>query len=180
RRGLHPRRDARDRPVPPAPLPDHLRRRPRGHRRAATRTRRRSRRVVRHTGGVVRAETLTIIWPLADLIAMNHERRMHYQRRAKLVRNIRAEVAAAAADIEPFTGRMKAAARFQWADKRRRDTSNLFPTLKAAVDGLTDAGVLPNGDDDRHVADTAIGVELPPNPALKGYARMVLTIEEVG
>lgn len=128
----------------------------------------------------MRAETLTIIWPLADLIAMNHERRMHYQRRAKLVRNIRAEVAAAAADIEPFTGRVKVAARFQWADKRRRDTSNLFPTLKAAVDGLTDAGVLPNGDDDRHVADTAIGVELPPNPALKGYARMVLTIEEVG
>lgn len=126
----------------------------------------------------MRSETLTLIWPHADLITMNAERRMHYQRRAKLVRAIRAEVAASAVDVEPFDGPVAITARFQWATKRLRDSSNAFPTAKAAIDGLVDAGALPHGDDDRWVRDTSIGVDLPANPALKGYARMTLTITE--
>jgi len=126
---------------------------------------------------VTRTETLTVIWPRAELIDMNAERRMHYHQRSKLVHAIRTAVARAAADLDPFTNPVTIAALFQWGDNHRRDSSNLFPTCKAAVDGLTDAGVLP-GDHDAIVRDTSIGVDLPPNPALKGYARMTLTITE--
>lgn len=128
---------------------------------------------------MTRSETLTIIWPRAELIDMNAERRMHHHQRARLVKAIREETARTAADIAAFDGPVTIAVRFQWGDHHRRDSSNLFPTAKAAVDGLTDAGVLP-GDHDAIVRDTAIGVDLPPNLALKGYARMTLTITETG
>ena len=127
---------------------------------------------------MTRTETLTIIWPRAAMVDMNAERRMHHHQRAKLVKAIRAETHAAAVDIPAFDGPVTVTARFQWGDNHRRDTSNLFPTVKAAVDGLTDAGVIP-GDHDAIVRDTAIGVEMPPNPALKGYGRMVLSITEM-
>ena len=103
---------------------------------------------------------------------------LHHHQRAKLVKAIRAETCSAAVDIPAFDGPVTVTARFQWGDNHRRDTSNLFPTFKAAVDGLTDAGVIP-GDHDAIVRDTAIGVEMPPNPALKGYGRMVLEISEL-
>lgn len=121
---------------------------------------------------------LTVIFPTTALLAMNHERRMHYHQRAKVVAAIRTEVAQAAADITPCAGPVTITARFQWATNQRRDTSNWFPTVKAAVDGLVDAGVLP-GDHDTIVRDTSIGVDLPANPGLKGYARLALTITEV-
>ena len=37
-----------------------------------------------------------------------------------------------------------------WPDKRRRDVSNIEPTLKALIDGCVDAGLLPD-DDDTHL-----------------------------
>lgn len=37
-----------------------------------------------------------------------------------------------------------------WPDNRRRDAHNLMPTIKACIDGIVDAGLLPD-DDDSHL-----------------------------
>lgn len=124
------------------------------------------------------ARTVSLIWPVDQLVNLNAERSMHHQQRAKLVRPLRDAFRALAVDVAPLTGPVIVTGRFQWADKRVRDTSNWLPTLKAAVDGITDAGVLAK-DDDTTVLDTRIGVDLPPAPGLAGYCRITVTIEEV-
>lgn len=40
--------------------------------------------------------------------------------------------------------------RLDWPDQRRRDPANWAPTAKAIVDGLVDAGLIPD-DDHRHL-----------------------------
>lgn len=120
-----------------------------------------------------------LVLPLAELMNLNAERTMHYQTRSRRVHAIREATRSVAADAAPVDGPVAIEARFQWADARARDTSNWFPTVKAMVDGLVDAGVLPR-DDDRTVRHTGIGVDLPPQPGLKGYAQIVLTVTETG
>lgn len=132
---------------------------------------------VRASVGVMTTETITLIWPTADLINLNAERTWHHQRRARMVRAIRAEVAAMAADLHRFDGQVTITARFRWHDARRRDTSNLLPTIKAAVDGLVDAGVLPD-DSDRYVRAVTIAGDVD-GGITRGYAAMTLTVEEV-
>lgn len=41
-----------------------------------------------------------------------------------------------------------------WPDKRRRDRSNMAPTIKAYLDGVVSAGVLPDDSDAEIVAET--------------------------
>lgn len=50
-------------------------------------------------------------------------------------------VTLAAADLEVALG---------WPTRVRRDAHNVIPTLKALIDGMVDAGLLPD-DDDRHL-----------------------------
>lgn len=119
--------------------------------------------------------TVTLTWPTAQLVNLNAERKMHPKARNRLVQPIRAAAKAQAADATPTTGPVVITARFQWADEHRRDTSNWLPTVKAMVDGLVDAGVLP-GDHDAIVHDTRIGADLPAQRGLKGYVRIALTI----
>ena len=123
--------------------------------------------------------TFRLILPTSELVNLNAERSMHPKARARLVKPIREATRDLAAGHEQITGRVIIAARFQWADARIRDSSNWAPTVKAMVDGLVDAGVLP-GDDDRYIDDTRCGVTLPPQRGLKGYVRIVLTVEGVG
>jgi crossover junction endodeoxyribonuclease RusA len=40
-------------------------------------------------------------------------------------------------------------------DNRRRDTTNLFPSIKAAMDGIVDAGVLKD-DSDKYIVSYEI------------------------
>jgi crossover junction endodeoxyribonuclease RusA len=46
--------------------------------------------------------------------------------------------------------RARITAWFTFPDRRRRDVGNLFPTIKACVDGCVDAGLIPD-DDDAHL-----------------------------
>lgn len=57
--------------------------------------------------------------------------------------------------------------------RRRRDVTNAMPMVKACVDGLVDAGLLPDDDDTR-----VVGPDLRPDPepAPPGYYRVTLTI----
>jgi hypothetical protein len=49
---------------------------------------------------------------------------------------------AQAAGLGPQSAPTLIWAYFRFADNRRRDTGNLYPTVKALVDGFVDAGVL--------------------------------------
>lgn len=122
--------------------------------------------------------SVTLVWPTQKLININAERSMHYQTRSRRVHAIREATAQAAADVHAVATPVSIRAHMQWADSRVRDSSNWFPTIKAMVDGLVDAGVLP-ADDDRWVRHTGMGVTLPPQRGLKGYVRIELALEAV-
>ena len=64
----------------------------------------------------------------------------------------------------------------RFADDRRRDAHNYYPTLKALIDGLVgDYGLLPD-DSDNHL----VGPDLRRGPALRvGYGEVVLTITDL-
>lgn len=76
--------------------------------------------------------------------------RMHWANKAHETKRIRTEVwaRARAAGIPNLDGRCEVQLVYRPPDKRRRDSDNLAPTFKAAVDGLVDAGVLSDDTDD--------------------------------
>ena len=76
-------------------------------------------------------------------ITANH--RYHWAKKAKLTKAIRheAHIRAKAMRLNP-TKHAHVRLFYRPADNRRRDPSNLMPTQKALVDGLVDAGVVPD------------------------------------
>jgi len=79
--------------------------------------------------------------------------RVHWAVKARITKAWRdaARKAATAADVKALGWqRVKVVAWLHFADDLRRDASNYQPTLKAAVDGLVDAGLCPD-DDRRHL-----------------------------
>ena len=76
-------------------------------------------------------------------ITANH--RHHWAKKAKITKAIRHEafIRAKAARL-PRVKHAQIRLFYQPADNRRRDPSNLMPTQKALVDGLVDAGLVPD------------------------------------
>jgi crossover junction endodeoxyribonuclease RusA len=99
----------------------------------------------------------TITVPAASQRLSLNDRR-HYRAAAKLTAEWRrnAHTAANIARLEPH-GPSLVQVVFPVRTNARRDPSNLMPTVKAIVDGLTDAGTWPD-DDSRHVAILEPGV----------------------
>jgi hypothetical protein len=64
-----------------------------------------------------------------------NDRRSHYQR-AKLTREIKAEVVKLVKNEEPFTGKVRIRATYSPGTRHRHDPGNLYPSVKAAVDAL--------------------------------------------
>jgi len=92
--------------------------------------------------------------------------RDHWRTTARKKSRLRGEVLvlARAAKI-PALDRCAVRLIWQPRDRRRRDGDNPFPTIKSAVDGLVDAGVLVDDDSTRVRHD---GVHfLPPDPGQK-------------
>lgn len=82
---------------------------------------------------------------------LTSNQRVHWRERARKTRYLRgvAEDMARARRV-PGARRVHVAAEVAWPNRRRRDVHNLMPTLKALVDGLVDAGVIPD-DSDAHL-----------------------------
>ena len=82
---------------------------------------------------------------------LNANQRMHWRKRSPRTKAIR-EAAALIARQEkiPTLARAHIVGEFRPPDRRRRDVANLYPSFKAAIDGLVDAAVLPD-DDDTHL-----------------------------
>lgn len=91
--------------------------------------------------------TWMVALPLG-LPLLNANRRQHHMAKARLTRAIRnATRMFALADHIPALARAHIVAEYRPPDRRRRDVHNLYPSAKAAVDGLVDAGVLPDDSD---------------------------------
>lgn len=117
-------------------------------------------------------------WTLTDTErpwTTNSERRWHYHKRAQVVRDARARWAwrALAAGI-PRLDRVVIEAQPLAMDRRwKPDVAACYPSVKAAIDGLVDARVLPD-DNDRHVIGlTFLPVEIGKQNGLR------LTITEI-
>lgn len=70
-----------------------------------------------------------------------------------------------------------------WPSRHRRDVHNLMPTFKALVDGLVDAGVLPD-DSDAHLIGpdprVSAGLSLPRGPLRLPVTEICLDITDLG
>lgn len=92
----------------------------------------------------------------------NSERRWHYQKRAAVVREWRTAFAwLARAERIPNLYRVSICAQPLALSRRwRPDVAACYPAVKAAIDGLVDAGVIPDDDDSHLTALTFLPVKV--------------------
>lgn len=86
-----------------------------------------------------------VFLPPARLMSMND--RDHWRAKAKMTKQWRAAANCAANSAHPGQSRLGPSIVhivFPVRDRRRRDPHNYYPTVKAIVDGLVDAGVWPD------------------------------------
>ena len=81
---------------------------------------------------------------------INSNQRLHRMAQAKLTKTWRNATALAAHGTQPFAGQVRIIAHIYKPRNGRYDPNNLWPTIKACVDGIVDAGVLVD-DDHKHV-----------------------------
>lgn len=107
---------------------------------------------------------------------LNANDRNHWARHHRVTRHLRYTAAwLTRSQHIPALGRAHIVAVYEPPDRRRRDPANLYPSVKACVDGLVDAGVLPD-DDAAHLEgpDMRLGAR-----ERHGLGRLVLHIREV-
>lgn len=111
--------------------------------------------------------------PGTPLISANS--RDHWTKTAKLTKSLR-EMACALARTKriPPLERVKIRAIYFPPNHRRRDMSNLFPSVKAAVDGIVDAKVL-RDDSDKFV----VSLELVRGEGIVKNGLLVIELTEV-
>ena len=112
--------------------------------------------------------------PGTTLINVNS--REHYRARAKVTKSLRA-MGCSLAKMQGITRleRARVKAFYFPPDRRRRDSSNvLFLSVKACLDGCTDAGIWAD-DNDRVV----VSIELVPGDRIIKGGQMVIMIEAV-
>lgn len=88
-------------------------------------------------------ETIVLVLPY-KLPPLTENQRMHYHQKARIVRAVRSEVATLARESKLPRKSAHVAVSLHYAPptNARRDADNLVPTLKAACDGLVDAGIV--------------------------------------
>lgn len=107
---------------------------------------------------------------------MSANDRMHWAQKAKRTAAVRQLAAAAARAGEwPRMMQVHVCAFVGYPSKRKADPPNAYPTVKAALDGFTDAGVWPD-DDSEHVV--AVEFRRDPTPAPKGTHTLRLVITD--
>lgn len=112
--------------------------------------------------------TLTLDIPSSWWMSAND--RMHWREKAARTRWVRDYAAIIARQEQtPAHDTALVYAFVQYPRAVRVDPANSFPTIKAAVDGLVDAGVFPD-DDDQHVLGPVPLRE--PGKSPKGYYRV--------
>lgn len=122
--------------------------------------------------------SITIPLDLATGDCLNANQRHHWAVKCRKVHAIRSAAYFAAfrrVFNEPPYLRAHLVVTVGWPDKRRRDVANLSPTIKAAIDGIVDAGLIPD-DSDAHL----VGPDLRPYVAgEKGRVLLTFTFTEL-
>jgi len=122
------------------------------------------------------ARTFTFLIPTDH--ALNSNKSVHYHVHAKRVREIHELVRAASGDTSRIVGPVAIEAALTWADNRRRDAPNWWPTIKAAIDQAVTLGILAD-DSNRYVAATTIR-PMPARRDLVGFMQCQMTFTGVG
>jgi crossover junction endodeoxyribonuclease RusA len=116
---------------------------------------------------------------------LNSNQRLHRAVRSRMTASIRAaamracseddtmRAALVAAGDAPLLQRAYILGVLHPASRRRADPANWYPSFKAAVDGLVDAGVLED-DDHSHL----VGPDMRIGPVVRG-ARLTLFVQEI-
>ena len=114
--------------------------------------------------------TTIVLTPPAAFINAND--RLHHQAKAKLTKAWRqAAKAAVDAGFNPYRyDRAHVVCTIRFADNIRRDVGNFYPTAKACLDGIVDAGVLED-DSDLHILGPDMRREWP-----NGEPRVTVTV----
>lgn len=120
--------------------------------------------------------------PLPVTALLNANQRPHWTARHRITKEIREAAAwtARAARVPPLT-KAHIICEIRFANAIRRDVANWSsPSAKAAIDGLVDAGVLPD-DDALHLIgpDMRLGPVEPGIPRRGRYGRLVLHVYEI-
>lgn len=102
--------------------------------------------------------------------------RLHWQAVRRKKKTVRLLAQAAARGTERFqVARLDV--QVHYPTNAQADPHNIASTvLKAAIDGIVDAGVLPD-DDDKHL--TAVTITRGPKTSVRGIYRLTLTLQEV-
>jgi Holliday junction resolvase RusA-like endonuclease len=120
---------------------------------------------------------LTLTLPRRLILSSNG--RLHWRAAAAITADLRklARLAAVTEGLAPMAGRVDVLVTVSWPDRRRRDAPNLWPTVKALIDGgLTDSGVL-SDDNDQVVRRTIFQAAKERCP--RGHVRVRLELEAV-
>ncbi|QDF20231.1 hypothetical protein SEA_BRAN_49 [Corynebacterium phage Bran] len=122
------------------------------------------------------------LWLPYALPPLTANQRMHWRRKADTVRDVRyaTNVLARNAKLPQGVEHVTIELHYTPRDRRRRDASNLMPTQKAVVDGLVDAGLVPDDTPD-YVTETIPTID-PPQRDAPGprESRLYLTITTKG
>lgn len=106
--------------------------------------------------------------------------RYHWADRARRTRTIRtlARFCAVHQHLRPTAGLVRITATIHGRTAGRVDPANAYPTIKACVDGMTDAGCWPD-DDQTHVIGPDMRAGEPIKTLKPGWHRVVITIEDI-
>jgi crossover junction endodeoxyribonuclease RusA len=132
-------------------------------------------------GAPGRVYTITVLQPAWGPVSsawLNANGRVHWAHRARTTKGWRENARSACfpityAVVKPALDRAHIVATLHFGDDRKRDVGNYAPTVKAVIDGLVDAGMIPDDNDDH-----LIGPDLRRGDA-NGQPRIVLTVTEV-
>ena len=122
-------------------------------------------------------DTITLTIPTSEWLSSNQ--RLHWAQKARRTRSIRtrafmtARAALHAGGITPHEGRTLVHALIAYPTRHKADPPNAYPTVKAAIDGMVDAGVFPE-DNSEHVV---LSFDRDPDKSPAGTYRVTLTME---
>lgn len=108
---------------------------------------------------------------------LSANQRLHWAPKAKRTRELRALGYAHAGSTGPFKV-AHVAAFIGYPRNGKADPSNAAPTVKALIDGITDAGVFPDDDSTHLIGPTYLRDPKPPVPGAY-RVRLVITSQEI-
>lgn len=114
------------------------------------------------------AGTITVVVPKGLLMSLNDRKHWRATLDTKAALRQLGVLAGRAARLEFDRARLTVL--FHWPDRRIRDRHNYFPTIKHVLDGIVDAGVLPDDSDkylDGPIPKTAPYGQCPPGQAVQ-------------